>query len=167
MSAWDMAPARRHGALPAWALIDRHVVDDDDRDDDAERCADDPALRARASPRRGAGPGRRTSLRRPARSPRAICWSGWYFPLPPRALIGCWNTPACVAAMMMGSQSRWLSGGVLIAAGLYQLSPLKNVCLAHCRAPAPFLSRHWRPAPRARCDSACCTAPIASAAAGC
>jgi predicted metal-binding membrane protein len=45
----------------------------------------------------------------------------------------------------MASQSRWLSGGVLIAAGLYQLSPLKGVCLSHCRAPASFLSRHWRP----------------------
>jgi predicted metal-binding membrane protein len=50
-----------------------------------------------------------------------------------------------VAAMMMGSRSRWLSAAVLIAAGLYQLSPLKNVCLAHCRTPASFLSRHWRP----------------------
>lgn len=50
-----------------------------------------------------------------------------------------------VSAMLMGSQSRWLSGGVLIAAGLYQLSPLKNMCLSHCRAPASFLSRHWRP----------------------
>src|SRR5262249_604062 len=26
-----------------------------------------------------------------------------------------------------------------------QLSQLKNVCLAHCRTPAAFLSRHWRP----------------------
>ncbi|MBT9473802.1 MAG: DUF2182 domain-containing protein [Pseudomonadota bacterium] len=50
-----------------------------------------------------------------------------------------------VSAMMMGSQSRWLSGAVLIAAGLYQLSPLKQACLAHCRAPASFLARHWRP----------------------
>ena len=50
-----------------------------------------------------------------------------------------------VSAMMMGSQSRWLSGAVLIAAGLYQLSPLKNICLAHCRTPTSFLSRHWRP----------------------
>ena len=47
--------------------------------------------------------------------------------------------------MMMGSQSRWLSGVVLITAGLYQLSPLKNICLAHCRTPTSFLSRHWRP----------------------
>ena len=50
-----------------------------------------------------------------------------------------------LSGMMGGSQSRWLSGVVLIAAGLYQLSPLKNVCLTHCRAPASFLSRHWRP----------------------
>ena len=50
-----------------------------------------------------------------------------------------------VSAMMFGSQSRWLSGAVLITAGLYQLSPFKNACLAHCRAPASFLSHHWRP----------------------
>ena len=50
-----------------------------------------------------------------------------------------------VSAMMMGSRSGWLSGAVLIAAGLYQLSPLKNICLAHCRSPTSFLSRHWRP----------------------
>lgn len=48
----------------------------------------------------------------------------------------------------MGSQSRWLSGAVLIAAGLYQLSPLQGVCLKHCRSPAAFLSRHWRPGRR-------------------
>lgn len=50
-----------------------------------------------------------------------------------------------LSAAMMGSQSRWLSGAVLIAAGLYQLSPWQNVCLSHCRSPAAFLSRHWRP----------------------
>ena len=37
------------------------------------------------------------------------------------------------------------ASGVLIAAGLYQLSPLKRTCLAHCRSPAQFFSRHWRP----------------------
>jgi predicted metal-binding membrane protein len=50
-----------------------------------------------------------------------------------------------ISAMMMSSQSRWLSGTVLIAVGLYQLSPIKDICLTHCRAPASFLSRHWRP----------------------
>jgi predicted metal-binding membrane protein len=50
-----------------------------------------------------------------------------------------------VSSMMMSSQSRWLSGAVLIAAGFYQLSSFKIACLSHCRAPASFLARHWRP----------------------
>jgi predicted metal-binding membrane protein len=32
-----------------------------------------------------------------------------------------------------------LSGGLLIAAGLFQLTPLKNVCLARCRSPVGAL----------------------------
>lgn len=52
-----------------------------------------------------------------------------------------------VAAMMMGSRNRWLSAAVLLAAGIYQLSPFKHACLVHCRTPQPFLSRHWRPGP--------------------
>jgi predicted metal-binding membrane protein len=50
-----------------------------------------------------------------------------------------------VSAATMGSQSKWLSAAVLTAAGLYQLTPLQGVCLSHCRSPAAFLSRHWRP----------------------
>jgi predicted metal-binding membrane protein len=50
-----------------------------------------------------------------------------------------------ISASWMSSQSRWLSATVLISAGLYQLSPFKHSCLAHCRSPAAFLSRHWRP----------------------
>ena len=44
-----------------------------------------------------------------------------------------------------GLDVRMAFGRVLIAAGLYQFSPLKHVCLRVCRAPAEFLSRHWRP----------------------
>ena len=51
---------------------------------------------------------------------------------------------ALLSAAMMDSRSRWLSGGLLAAAGLYQLSPLKARCLSHCRSPASFLARHWR-----------------------
>ncbi|HET6972136.1 MAG TPA: DUF2182 domain-containing protein [Phenylobacterium sp.] len=52
-----------------------------------------------------------------------------------------------ISAAMMGSQSRWLSAGVLAIAGLYQLSPLQGACLDHCRSPAAFLTRRWRPGP--------------------
>ncbi len=50
-----------------------------------------------------------------------------------------------VSAATMGSQIHWISGVALIVTGLYQLSPLKNACLSHCRSPAAYLSRHWRP----------------------
>jgi predicted metal-binding membrane protein len=35
-------------------------------------------------------------------------------------------------------------GGVLLlAAGVYQLTPIKHACLRHCRSPLAFLSTHW------------------------
>lgn len=37
------------------------------------------------------------------------------------------------------------AGGILLAAGLYQLTPLKQACLSRCRSPVAFLSAHWRP----------------------
>ncbi len=39
----------------------------------------------------------------------------------------------------------YLAGGILIAAAVYQLTPLKDVCLRHCRSPFAFLMHHWRP----------------------
>lgn len=52
---------------------------------------------------------------------------------------------AGIVSDAMRSASRWLSATLLLAAGFYQLSPLKQACLAHCRAPAQFLAQHWRP----------------------
>jgi predicted metal-binding membrane protein len=72
-----------------------------------------------------------------------LVWLG--FAVAAAALHWVLERAGLVSAMIMGAQNRWLSGAVLIAAGLYQLSPLKNICLAHCRTPASFLSRHWRP----------------------
>ncbi len=34
---------------------------------------------------------------------------------------------------------------VLAAAGLYQWSPGKDVCLRHCRSPQSYILTHWRP----------------------
>jgi predicted metal-binding membrane protein len=42
------------------------------------------------------------------------------------------------------STSVWLSAGILVAAGIYQLTPLKRACLRHCRSPLAFISTHWR-----------------------
>jgi predicted metal-binding membrane protein len=43
---------------------------------------------------------------------------------------------------MMVSTSRMLGGAILIAAGLYQWTPLKTACLSSCRAPLAFVQRH-------------------------
>jgi len=45
---------------------------------------------------------------------------------------------------MMAVTSRTAGGILLIAAGLYQVTPLKAACLRHCQAPVFFLARHWR-----------------------
>jgi predicted metal-binding membrane protein len=39
---------------------------------------------------------------------------------------------------------RWLAGGVLTAAALYELTPVKDVCLSKCRSPLGFLLGTWR-----------------------
>src|ERR671925_1475499 len=39
----------------------------------------------------------------------------------------------------------YLAGGIIVAAAIYQLTPLKDVCLRHCRSPFMFLMQHWRP----------------------
>ena len=39
-------------------------------------------------------------------------------------------------------------GGLLIAAGVFQLSPFKHACLSHCRNPLSFLLAHWKDGPR-------------------
>ena len=49
-----------------------------------------------------------------------------------------------MSAMMM-LREPWAAGTLLIAAGLYQLTPLKQSCLSHCRSPARFLAAHWHP----------------------
>jgi predicted metal-binding membrane protein len=37
-----------------------------------------------------------------------------------------------------------LGGAVLVLAGVYQWTPLKDSCLRKCRGPLDFLTRHWR-----------------------
>lgn len=44
----------------------------------------------------------------------------------------------------MASRNGAVSALILIAAGLYQWTPLKRACLVHCRSPLEFLVRYWR-----------------------
>ena len=45
---------------------------------------------------------------------------------------------------MMDSRSYLLSGGILAAAGIYQFTPLKDVCLHQCRTPLGFIMTAWK-----------------------
>jgi predicted metal-binding membrane protein len=49
------------------------------------------------------------------------------------------------------SRSEWFAmnwarggGALIVLAGVYQLTPLKDVCLRHCRTPLSFVMTHWR-----------------------
>src|SRR6185437_9002314 len=42
----------------------------------------------------------------------------------------------------MASTTLWLGAAALIAAGLYQWTPIKSVCLARCQSPFHFLMTH-------------------------
>ena len=39
---------------------------------------------------------------------------------------------------------RWVAAGIITGAAVYELTPLKNVCLAQCRSPLGFLLGSWR-----------------------
>jgi predicted metal-binding membrane protein len=47
--------------------------------------------------------------------------------------------------MLMWSINPIFTAALLVAAGLYQLTPLKTVCLEHCRSPAQYLAQNFRP----------------------
>ncbi len=51
---------------------------------------------------------------------------------------------ALLVSPAMTSASVGLSGGLLLVAGAYQLTPLKERCVRHCRSPLSFLTLHWR-----------------------
>jgi predicted metal-binding membrane protein len=39
---------------------------------------------------------------------------------------------------------RWLAGGILLAAAVFELTPVKDLCLTKCRSPFGFLLGYWR-----------------------
>ena len=70
-----------------------------------------------------------------------IVWTA--FSLVAAALQWALEQTALLSPMMV-SASPYLGGAILIAAGVYQLTPLKTACLKHCRTPISFAVRHWR-----------------------
>jgi len=59
-------------------------------------------------------------------------------------LLQWWLENLALLSPMLASNTALLGAGLLIAAGIYQVTPLKYACLRHCRTPLDFLSRRWR-----------------------
>ena len=54
---------------------------------------------------------------------------------------------AALVSPMMVSSSKWLSAGLLFAAGVYQWLPIKNQCLRQCRSNTRALPSLWNSIP--------------------
>jgi predicted metal-binding membrane protein len=73
---------------------------------------------------------------------------GTYFPsclyCPRIAAVQMGLQATALLSPMMASSSSWLSGSVLVAAGLFQFSHLKQACLSQCRSPVTYFMTEWR-----------------------
>ena len=70
-----------------------------------------------------------------------IAWAG--FSLAAVALQWSLQSVALLSPSLT-SASVVFGGVVLLAAGVYQLTPLKQACLRHCRSPLQFILTRWR-----------------------
>ena len=61
------------------------------------------------------------------------------------AAVGQWLLHrAALLSSSMASSSALLAGVLLLAAGIFQFTPLKRSCLTRCRAPLDFIMTRWR-----------------------
>jgi len=68
-----------------------------------------------------------------------LAWTTFSF----AATLGQWALEcASVLTPIVPASSRAFGGAVLVAAGLYQWTPLKAACLSQCQAPIAFILRH-------------------------
>jgi predicted metal-binding membrane protein len=68
-------------------------------------------------------------------------WAG--FSMLATALQWLLQSTDLLTTMMQSASYAW-SAALFTAAGLYQFSPLKERCLAHCRSPDGFILSEWR-----------------------
>ncbi len=71
-----------------------------------------------------------------------LMWA--FFSLLAAGLQWAFEGAGLLSPMMMNSTSMLFAGIILLFAGVYQLTPIKQACLKHCRGPIQFLSQHWR-----------------------
>ncbi len=70
-----------------------------------------------------------------------VAWGGFSVV----ATLGQWALDRlALLSPMMATTSAVLGGVLVILAGVYQFTPLKQACLRHCRTPFAFVLNHWR-----------------------
>jgi predicted metal-binding membrane protein len=70
-----------------------------------------------------------------------VAWGGFSL----LAVLGQWGLERlALLSPMMQTTSLYLGAALLVGAGVYQLTPLKQACLRHCRSPLAFIAHHWR-----------------------
>ena len=74
------------------------------------------------------------------------CWLG--FAIAAALLQSALGRGGLLEPMMGMLRSARVAGALLIGAGLYQWTPVKDACLSECRTPGAFLARHFRPGAR-------------------
>jgi predicted metal-binding membrane protein len=70
-----------------------------------------------------------------------LAWAGFSFAA---TILQYALARSALLSPMMVSASPTLGASILIGAGVYQLTPMKRACLAHCRGPVDFITRHYR-----------------------
>ena len=74
----------------------------------------------------------------------AVVWTGYAAV----AALAQWQLhEADLLSTAMVSASAWLGGALLLVAGVFQWTSLKQACLAKCRSPLSFLMTEWREGP--------------------
>lgn len=95
-----------------------------------------------------AGASRRRRGRQSPYAPTAVFVSGYlvvWASFSVLATVAQWGLhTASLLSPMMASTSSILGGALLLAAGIYQWTPLKYACLRHCRSPLGFILNEWR-----------------------
>jgi predicted metal-binding membrane protein len=66
------------------------------------------------------------------------------FSLAAVALQWAFELSGILSSSMMNATNTGFAGIILLVAGAWQLTPLKQACLKHCQGPLQYLTQHWR-----------------------
>ena len=69
-----------------------------------------------------------------------LVWAGYSV----LAALGQWGLHAAALMTPAMAVTPWLGGILLVAAGIYQFTPIKDVCLSRCQSPFGFILTQWR-----------------------